>query len=58
MTHRLTARAAVLLLALTAGSTWADEPLRSGPKAGDEIPGSFNPLNVTGPDAGQKRCLV
>ena len=36
----------------------AQEPLKSGPKVGDEIPGSFYPLNITGADAGKKRCLV
>jgi hypothetical protein len=48
----------ILTLALLAGAEPARAPLKSGPKVGDDIPGSFNPLNVTGPDAGQKRCLV
>jgi len=30
----------------------------SGPQAGDKVPGPFQPLNVTGPDAGKKSCLV
>lgn len=48
----------VLAVALLAGAEPAKEPVKSGPKVGDEIPGTFHPLNVTGPDAGQKRCLV
>jgi hypothetical protein len=35
----------------------ARETLVSGPQVGDEVPGPFQPLNVTGPDAGQKVCL-
>jgi hypothetical protein len=42
---------------LAGGLVWAEAP-KSGPQAGDEIPGAFNPLNITGPDAGQKRCQV
>jgi hypothetical protein len=32
--------------------------LKSGPQPGDEIPGSFNVLNINGPQAGQTKCLV
>src|SRR5262245_10121572 len=35
----------------------ADQPLNSGPQAGDDIPGPFHPLNVTGEQAGKKHCL-
>ena len=42
---------------LLASSLLAAE-LKSGPQAGTEIPGVFHPLNVTGPYAGQKQCLV
>jgi hypothetical protein len=49
---------ALLAVALLLGSVAAAAPLKSGPKAGDDLPGTFHPLNVTGPDAGQKRCLV
>ena len=31
--------------------------LKSGPQPGQSVP-VFNPLNVTGPDAGEKRCPV
>jgi hypothetical protein len=49
-------------LALSAGLLFvgladAQAP-RSGPQVGDEIPGAFNPLNITGPDAGARRCQV
>jgi hypothetical protein len=31
--------------------------LKSGPQAGQEVPGPFHPLNVTGAAAGKKNCL-
>ncbi|HJZ90730.1 MAG TPA: hypothetical protein VKE40_07625 [Gemmataceae bacterium] len=31
--------------------------LKSGPGPGDDVT-PFNPLNVTGPDAGKKQCPV
>src|SRR5438067_10417001 len=31
--------------------------LKSGPQAGQEVPGPFHPLNVTGESAGKKACL-
>src|SRR5437899_2105473 len=33
------------------------DPLKSGPQVGQEVPGPFHPLNVTGDKAGQKNCL-
>jgi hypothetical protein len=30
---------------------------KSGPQAGQKVPGPFEPLNVNGPDAGKKSCL-
>ena len=50
----LTAALPVLCAALAV----AAEPLRSGPQAGQKIPGPFEPLHATGPDAGQHVCLV
>ena len=41
---------------LLTGAT-AAEPFRSGPPVGSELPGTFAPLNVTGPDAGEKTCI-
>jgi hypothetical protein len=44
---------------LLAGSVLAaDDALKSGPQVGQNIPGPFNPLNVTGPSAGEKACQV
>ena len=42
-----------LTVVLLAG-TRAAEPIRSGPPVGSELPCTFEPLNVTGPDAGEK----
>jgi hypothetical protein len=49
---------ASLACALLVGSVFAAEALLSGPQTGDRIPGPFNPLNVTGEDAGRKQCQV
>lgn len=49
--------AALLALALVFGGVVAAEKIKSGPQVGDQVPGPFHPLNVTGPDAGQKVCL-
>lgn len=45
------------LVALVAGLAVAAE-IKSGPQAGEKIPGPFSPLNINGDDAGEKRCLV
>ena len=39
------------------GSVAFAADLKSGPQAGDKIPGPFHPLNVNGEDAGKKACL-
>src|ERR1051326_73022 len=31
--------------------------VKSGPQVGQDVPGPFHPLNVTGKDAGKKACL-
>jgi len=51
----LTVWAAAVLLA---GTAMAEEPLKSGPQPGDRLPGTFEPLNVTGEYAGERHCLV
>jgi hypothetical protein len=33
------------------------EPLKSGPQAGEDLPGPFHPLNVNGANAGEQVCL-
>ena len=49
---------APLAIVLLIGSAMAAENLKSGPQAGDKIPGPFHPMNITGAFAGQKQCLV
>jgi hypothetical protein len=49
--------AALLGLIATFCGVVAAEKIKSGPQVGTEVPGPFHPLNVTGPDAGQKMCL-
>ena|SRR5438132_1284414 len=44
-------------LALVLGAVLAGESLKSGPQTGDEVPGPFHPLNLTGASAGEKHCL-
>ncbi len=47
----------VLGVALFLNSLPAAEQLKSGPQLGEDVPGPFHPLNVTGEDAGKKACL-
>lgn len=53
MIRNLLASAVVVALG---GVVVADE-LKSGPAAGQKLPGPFHPFNVTGEDAGKKACL-
>lgn len=48
--------AGLAAVALVAGFAFAAE-LKSGPQAGERVPGPFHPLNINGEDAGQKACL-
>jgi hypothetical protein len=48
---------APLAAALLVGSVLAADGLKSGPQVGKFL-APFNPLNVTGPDAGTKTCQV
>jgi hypothetical protein len=48
---------AVAAAVLLAGYSSAQEALQSGPKVGEQVPGPFHPLNVTGPWKGEKHCL-
>lgn len=57
MTKYRIATAAFAFLALVVGGVYAAEKLASGPQVGQEVPGPFHPLNVTGESAGQKACL-
>jgi hypothetical protein len=49
---------ASLAVALLAGGAFSAEGLKSGPQVGEELPGPFHPLNVTGSAAGKKACQV
>lgn len=49
--------AAAVALALAFGGLVAAEKVKSGPQVGDAVPGPFEPLNITGPAAGEKSCL-
>src|SRR5262245_7954687 len=44
-------------LSVAVGAGISGERLKSGPQAGEAVPGPFHPLNVTGAYAGQKHCL-
>jgi hypothetical protein len=57
MRHRL-ATGAAMAVVLALGSTMAADAVKSGPQIGDTIPGPFNVLNVTGPQAGKSNCQV
>jgi hypothetical protein len=35
----------------------AEEALKSGPQPGKELPGTFEPKNITGPNAGETTCI-
>lgn len=48
----------LLAATLLVGSASAAEEVKSGPQAGDKVPGAFNPLHANGPDEGKKLCLV
>ncbi len=44
-------------VALAVAGVQAGGALKSGPQTGQEVPGPFHPLNVTGEQAGKKACL-
>ena len=50
-------RFAIASLVCLAGTVLAAADLKSGPQAGDKVPGPFEPFNVNGDDAGRKQCL-
>ena len=56
MKHRI-AVGASLTAALLVGVALAAEGLKSGPQPGTRLT-PFEPQNITGSDAGKKRCLV
>ncbi len=46
----------VLVVGLTSLASLQADPIQSGPQVGEKIPGPFSPLNITGPNAGEKCC--
>ena len=52
----ITATGIFLTVALSTQGALHAEPLPSGPQVGEKIPGPFAPLNITGPNAGEKCC--
>ncbi len=52
-----TVSTACLALLLVVTVLAAENVRESGPKVGEELPGTFVPLNVTGPDAGKTTCI-
>ena len=48
---------ALVASALLLTSVYAGGTLKSGPQVGQDVPGPFHPLNVTGEKAGKKNCL-
>jgi hypothetical protein len=55
--NRRVVTGASLALAVLLGSALAADAPKSGPQPGDGM-NIFEPLNVTGPYAGEKQCLV
>src|SRR5579863_9449915 len=56
LTRLLLSGAALASLLLVTG-VFAEGTVKSGPQVGQEVPGPFHPLNVTGSQAGKKNCL-
>jgi len=44
-------------MALSAGFSTQAADLKSGPQAGEAVPGAFEPFNITGSAAGEESCL-
>ena len=47
---------AAAVVAVLGGAVVAAD-IKSGPQAGEKVPGPFHPLNINGEDAGKKACL-
>jgi hypothetical protein len=45
-----------LMVALSFPRALHADPIQSGPQVGEKVPGPFAPLNITGPNAGEKCC--
>jgi hypothetical protein len=53
--HRFLLSASIVFLSLSLAV--AGDPVKSGPQAGEELPGPFEPFHVTGENAGEKACV-
>ena len=49
--------ATILGSAMLLTGVCAGDALKSGPQKGQDVPGPFHPLNITGESAGKKNCL-
>jgi hypothetical protein len=58
MSRRHLASLTLALVALTSLPATANAQVKSGPQAGEFLPGSFAPLNLNGPSKGQYHSLV
>jgi hypothetical protein len=56
MQKGITAAGMILTTALLLPGSLHAEPIQSGPQVGQKVPGPFAPLNITGPNAGEKCC--
>src|SRR5271165_3880508 len=56
LTRSLSVGMVAIGLCLAAG-VYAGGTAKSGPQVGQEVPGPFHPMNVTGEAAGKKNCL-
>jgi hypothetical protein len=54
--YRMLAATVLGFVVLMTG-VYAGGALKSGPQTGQDVPGPFHPLNVTGESAGKKACL-
>jgi hypothetical protein len=57
MLTRLFAGCAAVAALFVVTGVFAEGTVKSGPQVGQEVPGPFHPMNVTGEQAGKKACL-
>jgi hypothetical protein len=57
MLSRFITSGVALAALFVAGGVFAEGTIKSGPQVGQEVPGPFHPMNVTGEQAGKKSCL-
>ena len=57
MLNRFITGCAALAALIVVTGVFAEGTAKSGPQVGQEVPGPFHPMNVTGEQAGKKACL-